>query len=129
MAKKVAVTTEAAPVSGRVTLSVARATNFAKTANPSALEPSGVIKTAKGENAKRVRVYGYDNGSNGGRVPKAAQIAIVPGPTGTPKGVTAAQWEALTAQSGKTVESAYSSGVTARTVRRAYRAGFIRFVA
>jgi hypothetical protein len=128
-AKQVQAPASAEAQPARITLGVARSINFGKTANPSALEPAGVVKTAKGENAKRVRVYGYDNGAQGGRVNKAASIAIVPGTTGTPKGVTAGQWAALTEQSGKSVESAYAAGVTARTVRRAYRAGFIRFVA
>jgi len=128
MAKaKSAVTAPAA--AERITVGVARATNFAKTANPSALEPAGVIKTAKGENVKRVRVYGYDNGAQGGRVNKAAVVHVVPGTTGLPKGVTAGQWDKLVAQSPATVESLYANEVTARTVRRAYRAGFIRCVA
>lgn len=129
MAKTAKAVTAVAPAT-RVTVAVAKSHNFALVANPSALAPAGVVKTGKGENPKRVRVYGYDNGQAGaGRVNKAAQLQVVPGTTGLPRGVTAGQWQALSALAGSTVQQAYDAGVTSRTVRRAYRAGFIRFVA
>jgi hypothetical protein len=112
----------------RRTLLAAKSNNFALAPNPSELARAALIKPAKGENPKRVRVYGYDNGADGGRVPKDAVVQAVPGSTGLPKGVTAGQWALLQAQSGKLVRSAYDAGVTSRTMRRSYRAGFIRFV-
>jgi len=119
---------------GRVTLGVARKHNFGvpPVASPDAAVPAGVIRTGKGENAKRLRVYGYDNGAakdGAGRVNKAATVVVVPGTSGLPKGVTQGQWDKLVAQGGKSVQVAYDAGVTSRTVRRSYRAGFIRFVA
>jgi hypothetical protein len=119
--------TEAAAPS-RVTLVAAKTANFGLAPNPSALERAKVLKPAKGENPKRVRVYGYDNGADGGRVPKDAVLQVVPGTTGLPKGVTSGQWALLQAESGKSVRAAYDAGVTSRTVRRSYRSGFIRFV-
>jgi hypothetical protein len=129
MSKQASKTAPAAPAVARVTVTVAKAQNFAQSANPSALARASLVKPGKGENLKRVRVYGYDNGAGAGRVNKAASIAIVPGTSGSPKGVTPAQWAALVTFGGKPVDSAYAGGVTARTVRRSYRAGFIRFVA
>jgi hypothetical protein len=121
-------TEEPQPRRQRVSLGVAKAANFALAANPSALARAAILKPAKGENPKRVRVYGYDNGADGGRVPKDAQVALVPGTTGLPKGVTAGQWARLQELAGHTVRGLYDNGVTSRTVRRAYRSGFIRFV-
>lgn len=89
---------------------------------------ANVALTSKGTNPKRVRVYGYDNLANGGGVPKAAKVQIVAGVT-CPKGVNAAQWDLLVSLAGKTVEHCYGNKVASRTVRRAYRAGAIRFVA
>ena len=119
--------TEAAAPS-RVTVAAAKAVNFGLAPNPSALARAALLKPGKGENPKRVRVYGYDNGADGGRVPKDAVVQVVPGTTGLPKGVTAGQWSLLQEQSGKSVRSAYDAGVTSRTVRRSYRSGFIRFL-
>jgi hypothetical protein len=86
-----------------------------------------VALTAKGTNRRKLRVYGYDNLSSGGSVPKDAVVVLVAGIVGTPKGVADAQWAALQSQAGKTVSVAYDNGVASRTVRRAYRAGAIRF--
>lgn len=116
----------AAPV--RRTLAAAKSNNFGLAPNPSALARAALIKPAKGENPKRVRVYGYDNGADGGRVPKDAVVQVVPGVTGLPKGVTAGQWARLQELAGYTTRGVYDNGVTSRTVRRSYRAGFIRFV-
>ena len=116
----------------RLPLVQARAANFAHTtltADEIAVA-AGVVKTAKGTNAHKLRVYGYDNGVGGGSVPKAAVIAVVPGTTAVPAGVTAQQWAALQAVAGQSVQAAYDGNtVSSRTVRRAYRAGAIRFVA
>lgn len=120
-------TSKQAPKTARVTLGQAKAHNFGLVANPSALAAAGVVRTSKGENPKRRLVYGYDNGQAGGRINKAAVLHLVPGFTGTPKGVTDKQWAALSGFSGKTVQAAYDGGVDSRTVRRSYRAGAIRF--
>lgn len=92
--------------------------------------PATIAITAKGTNPKKARVYGYDNLADGGGVPKDKRILLVPGLSGTPKGVAEAQWDALvtlvTADPSTTVSTAKDS-VTSRTIRRAYRAGFIRF--
>lgn len=131
--KQVAVTTEtteaAVPAKSKVTFAVARTANFALSANKDAPEKAPITRTSKGENLKRLRVYGYDNGAGNGRVNKSGVIVLVPGTTGLPKGVTDGQWNALVAYAGKPVSAAYDGKVvTSRTVRRAYRAGFIRFV-
>jgi hypothetical protein len=112
-----------------VTLGAARAANFAQAPNPSALERAALVKPAKGTNPKKARVYGYDNGAGNGAVPKTAAVHAVPAMTGAPKGVTPAQWELLQSFFGQSVQVAYDGGVDSRSVRRAYRAGFIRFVA
>lgn len=89
---------------------------------------ANVALTSKGTNPKKTRVYGYDNLSEGGgRVPKQAKIAVVEGAS-LPRGVKDTQWTKLQGYAGQTVESAYGNGVSSRTVRRAYRAGAIRFV-
>jgi hypothetical protein len=116
----------------RAPLLQARAANFAKTkvAEDQTPEAAGVVKTAKGTNEHKLRVYGYDNGEGGGKVPKEAKIALVPGVTAVPAGVTSGQWEKLQEWAGKTVQAAYDSQlISSRTVRRAYRAGAIRFAA
>lgn len=125
---------EAAPAVGakRLPLAQAREANFAraKVDATEAVVAAGVVKTAKGTNEHKLRVYGYDNGAGGGRVPKEATIALVPGVTQTPAGVTQNQWEALVALAGSTVQAAYDTQlISSRTVRRAYRAGAIRFAA
>lgn len=89
---------------------------------------ANVALTSKGTNPKKTRVYGYDNlAEGGGRVPKQAKIAVVEGAS-LPRGVKDTQWTKLQGYAGQTVESAYGNGVSSRTVRRAYRAGAIRFV-
>ena len=89
---------------------------------------ANVALTSKGTNPKKQRVYGYDNlAEGGGRVPKQAKIAVVEGAS-LPRGVKDTQWTKLQGYAGQTVESAYGNGVSSRTVRRAYRAGAIRFV-
>jgi hypothetical protein len=89
---------------------------------------ANVALTSKGTNPKKQRVYGYDNLSEGGgRVPKQAKIAVVPGAE-LPRGVKDTQWSKLQSYAGQTVEAAYGNGVSSRTVRRSYRAGAIRFV-
>ena len=119
----------AAPAVKRLPFQEARAANFAHAPNPDALAPAGVVQTAKGTNPVKARVYGYDNGEGKGVVPKGRTIALVPGMTGTPRGVTEGQWAALQGFVGATVQAAYDSKtVASRTVRRAYRAGYIRFV-
>lgn len=91
---------------------------------------ANVALTSKGTNPNRVRVYGYDNLGNGGRVPKESQVALVPGQQGVPKGVNEKQWDKLVGMcaSPVTVSHLYDNGIVSRTVRRAYRAGAIRFV-
>ena len=116
----------------RLPLPQAKAHNIAFTvlAAGAAVESANVALTAKGTNPTRVRVYGYDNLANGGRVPKASQVALVPGQQGAPKGVNPKQWDSLVAMcaSPVTVAHLYDNGIVSRTVRRAYRAGAIRFI-
>jgi hypothetical protein len=106
-------------------IAAAREYNFDRSVNPDEVVGAPVLKTAAGVNPKRVRVYGYD--TTDGRVPKSAKVAIVP-EASTPTGVTEGQWKLLAAQSGKTVQEAYDNGVASRSIRRAYRAGAIRFI-
>jgi len=108
---------------------VARSINFGRGLVPAdaAPAPAGVVKTAKGTNLSKAKVYGYDNGVAGGKVPVHAVIAIVPG-CKDPAGVTVEQWALLQTFAGKTVTAAYDAQVASRSVRRAYRAGAIRFV-
>lgn len=108
---------------------VARSINFGRSMVPAdaAPAPAGVVKTAKGTNLSKAKVYGYDNGAAGGKVPTHAIIALVPGAK-DPAGVTAEQWALLQKFAGKTVTVAYDNQVASRSVRRAYRAGAIRFV-
>lgn len=92
---------------------------------------ANIALTSKGTNPKKVRVYGYDNLANGGGVPKASVVAVVEG-VACPKGVNAGQFDRMVelAKSGDaTVQSLYDNGIRSRTVRRAYRAGAIRFAA
>lgn len=91
-------------------------------------QAAGIALTSKGTNPKKVRVYGYDNlADGGGKVPKDAKVLLVPGFQGVPKGVAEGQWVLLQEWAGKTVNAAYDAKVSSRTVRRAYRAGAIRF--
>jgi hypothetical protein len=96
--------------------------------DPAAVTAANVALTSKGTNPKKARVYGYDNLSNGGGVPKTHKVAIVEGAV-NPKGVNPAQFELLVANPGHTVIELRGLGITSRTIRRAYRAGAIRFVA
>lgn len=96
-------------------------------ADAAAAVAANVALTARGTNPQKRRVYGYDNlAEGGGRVPRNALIAVVPG-SELPRGVQATQWAKLQSYAGQSVESAYGNGVSSRTVRRAYRAGAIRF--
>jgi hypothetical protein len=88
---------------------------------------AAVAITAKGTNTRKQRVYAYSNAAGGGGVPQQAAVLVVPGFVGVPKGVNAAQWAALQALAGSTVAHCYANGIVSRTVRRAYRAGAIRF--
>jgi hypothetical protein len=119
----------------RLPLPEAQAHNKGNVFVPSGAEAKAadVALTAKGTNPKRARVYGYDNLADGkGSVPKDKRVALVAGVMGTPKGVSDAQWAALTAAvqaaPDATVSTLYAGGIASRTVRRAYRAGAIRFV-
>lgn len=85
---------------------------------------AALVKPAKGTNPGKHLVYGYDSN---GRVPKQATIALVPG-AAQPKGITPNQWAALQTAAGTSVENAYTTGVKSSTVRRAFRAGALRFV-
>jgi hypothetical protein len=98
--------------------------------NPKQAVAANVALTSKGTNPKRSRVYGYDNLSNGGGVPKDKKVVVVPGAQ-LPKGVNASQWDLLTkeATGSKTVVELYNAKIASRTIRRAYRAGAIRFAA
>jgi hypothetical protein len=62
------------------------------------------------------------------KIDLSAKVVAVPGRTGTPKGVADTQWAKLLPLSGQTGQSCKDNGITARTLRRAFRAGFIRFV-
>ena len=118
------------PTRKRLPLEQARAHNkvHVKLAADAAVTAADVALTSKGTNPRKTRVYGYDNlAEGGGRVPKGATLAIVPGAE-LPKGVQDGQWTKLKGYAGQTVEAAYGNGVSSRTVRRAYRAGAIRFV-
>jgi hypothetical protein len=133
VAQQTPATTDAAPAApvkrvGRfqvMPLSAAIAHNKALQAEEA---PAPLAKPEKGSNPKRVRVYGYDNGEGGMKIDLSAKVVLVPGPTGDPKGVNGAQWSKLQSLAGSTGQSCKDNGVTARTLRRAYRAGFIRFV-
>lgn len=120
-----------APVIGKTApKAIAREHNFgiAKVAADAVPAPAPVVKPAKGTNLSKERVYGYDNGEGNGKVPVKAKIAIVPDAK-SPAGVTPNQWLLLQEYAGKTVEDAYANRVASRSVRRAFRAGAIRFVA
>ena len=90
---------------------------------------AAIALTAKGTNPKKARVYGYDNLADGGGVPKDKRILLVPGLSGVPKGVAESQWDALVllASDGSVTVAGAKDSVTSRTIRRAYRAGYIRF--
>jgi hypothetical protein len=103
----------------------ARDANFGRVADADNVVGAAVLKTAAGVNLSRTRVYGYDTDT--GRVPKTAKLVVVPGAT-LPSGVTQGQWDLLQKYSGMTVQTAYDNGVASRSVRRAYRAGTVRFV-
>jgi len=90
---------------------------------------AAIALTAKGTNPKKARVYGYDNLADGGGVPKDKRILLVPGLSGVPKGVAESQWDTLVllASDGSVTVAGAKDSVTSRTIRRAYRAGYIRF--
>src|SRR5262245_58371172 len=96
----------------RLPLAQAKAHNLAHTllAVDQPVVGANVALTAKGTNPSKVRVYGYDNLGNGGKVPKAATVQVVPGITGAPKGVAPAQWDKLVAMAGKSVSHLYDNG-------------------
>jgi len=96
---------------------------------PDEAKSAAIALTAKGTNPKKARVYGYDNLADGGGVPKDKRILLVPGLSGAPKGVAESQWDALVllASDGSVTVAGVKDSVTSRTIRRAYRAGFIRF--
>jgi hypothetical protein len=119
-----------APIPRSAPREVAKAINFARSLviAGEAAQSAQVVKTAKGTNVSKERVYGYDNGAGGGKVPTAAIIAIV-ADAKPPAGVTPGQWLLLQEYNGKTVSAAYDAkAIASRTIRRAYRAGAIRFV-
>lgn len=120
----------AVPSVGRLPLAEARAANAANVfVAGDKVVAAVVVQTAKGTNPKKVVVYGYDNLSEGGRVPKDKAILAVPGFTGCPKGVNPDQWDKLVALGKVIVSAAYDAGIQSGTVRRAYRAGAVRFAA
>ena len=119
-----------APIPRSAPREVAKAINFARSLviAGEVATAAQVVKTAKGTNPEKARVYGYDNGAGGGKVPTAAIIAIV-ADAKPPAGVTPGQWLLLQEYNGKTVSAAYDAkAIASRTIRRAYRAGAIRFV-
>lgn len=120
----------------RAPLPQARAHNMGNklVSEDGAVQSADVCLTSKGTNPRKLRVYGYDNLAEGnGRVPKDKRVALVPGIASTPKGVADAQWTKLVGlvqgNGNLTVSGLYDNGVASRTVRRAYRAGALRFVA
>ena len=121
----------AAPKVGRIRLPFVEAKGhnkgFVLLAGDAQVVSANVALTSKGTNAKRQRVYGYDNFANNGGVPKQAKVAVIAGAQ-CPKGVNPGQWDLLVSLAGNTVEHCYGNKVASRTVRRAYRAGVIRFV-
>jgi len=121
----------AAPATLRLPLGEARAHNkvFAFVPDGTIAKAAALALTAKGTNPKKLRVYGYDNLSDGGGVPKDKRVLLVAGFTGCPKGVAEAQWEKLVAAPTGNAASLKDLGITSRTIRRAYRAGAIRFAA
>ena len=127
----VSVPAVAAPAILRLPLGEARAHNkvFAFVPDGTIAKAAALALTAKGTNPKKLRVYGYDNLSDGGGVPKDKRVLLVAGFTGCPKGVAEAQWEKLVAAPTGNAASLKDLGITSRTIRRAYRAGAIRFAA
>ena len=91
--------------------------------------PAAIAFTEKGTNPKKVRVYGYDNADGGRGIPKDKRVVVVPGAS-CPKGVNGAQWDllvsSLQADPAQTVAQ-LKANIAGRTIRRAYRAGAIRF--
>ena len=131
-------TTEAAVVAvapSRLRLPLPEARDHNKQFSPvledATVEAAAIALTSKGTNPRKERVYGYDNLTNGGGVPKTAKVVVVPGATAgvPPKGVKGEQWDLLVSLAGGTVQHLYDNKVHSRTIRRAYRAGAIRFAA
>ena len=124
----VVVSPVAAPL--RLPLGEARAHNVGFTfVTEDNVVAAGIALTAKGTNPAKARVYGYDNLGDGGGVPKDKRVLLVPGFTGVPKGVNPKQWDVVCANPGLTYPALKDLGVDGRTIRRAYRAGAIRFAA
>jgi hypothetical protein len=121
----------AAPARLRLPLPQAKThnTNFVVLAAGAPVVAANLAGTTKGSNPKKARVYGYGNMANGGGVPKQAICVVVPGFTGVPANVNPGQWALLVKQAGVPVSTLYNNGITARTIRRAYRAGAVNFVA
>ncbi len=112
---------------GRAAYTTAKANNFGLAVNSKKVSAAVLTKSSKGTNAKRNRLYGYDNGANGGPVPVLATMVLVPGATAN-NGGQKALVAFIKATTKPTAQGGYSAKVfTSRTVRRAYRAGLIRF--
>src|SRR4030095_13859518 len=124
----------AAPAGNRQPLPQAKAHNSAipLLAKGATVTPATVVRSARGTNPKRTRYYGYGNAAHGGGIPAAAGVAIGAGITQAPKGVNPTQWASLVAavkaNPNHTVQQHKAAGIQGRTLRRAYRAGAIRFV-
>lgn len=126
--------TQTVPAAGtRTTLPLARAANNANgmlAIGAKVVPAAAIVQTAKGANPARMGVYGY---SNNNRVPLASRVLLVTGASAqVPKGIQPAQFASLQklAKAGtQTVSALYGAGITSRTMRRAYRAGVIRFAA
>ena len=91
---------------------------------------AALARTARGTNMAKARVYGYANSANGGGVPQGALFLLVPGFTGVPRGVNAAQWATVQAHATGNLTVAQlraTHGVSGRTIRRAFRAGAVAF--
>ena len=133
MAKRTSKATPAPAAGTRTTLALARTANKANgmLAPTAKVVPAAAItQTAKGANPTRMGVYGY---SNNNRVPLASRVLLVTGASAqVPKGILPAQFASLQklAKAGtQTVSALYGAGISSRTMRRAYRAGVIRFAA
>lgn len=113
----------------RAPFAVAKERNFANAVtDPENATGAKVVKPLPKTNLERRRVYGYDNGTGGGGVPKEAKVVVVD-TSRVPKGVKADEWAKVREMAGKTVSSMYDGGVSGSAIRRSYRAGAIRFVA
>lgn len=110
-------------------LAVARATNGANTyVAPDAdkVERAVLVRPSKGENPKRGRVYGYDNLSDGGKVPVDSIVKLT-GATGSLAGFDKLRDTVEGHGEPLTVRDCKNAGISSKTIRRAYRSGLIRF--